>query len=50
MAFLNMPKVGDRKSHCILEYVEAMQEPLEHLVFAEKVKVDVANPGGDNSR
>ena len=41
MAYLSMPKIGDRKSHCLLEYVEAMQEPLENVIFAEKEKVDI---------
>ena len=47
MAYLRMPKIGDRKSHCLLEFVESMQEPLEHVVFAEKIKVDVLKSGED---
>ena len=39
-----MPKIGDRRSHCLLQYVQAMQEPVENVIFAEKEKIDVLKP------
>ena len=47
ISYLRMPKVGGGESYCLLDYIGSMREPLEHVVFAEKIKVvDLSNEAG----